>query len=104
MGCLFIDYENAEDFSDNNTIIYGHNMRDGSMFSTLVEYKAQAYYDEHPEMYLVTPEGGYVVEVFSAFCGKPGGIRQRNFSLGAGMERQRRIYDLAFRNAGTLCD
>ena len=37
VGCLFIDYENAEDFSDNNTIIYGHNMRDGSMFSTLVE-------------------------------------------------------------------
>ena len=37
-------------------------------------------------------------------CGKPGGIRQRNFSLGAGMERQRRIYDLAFRDAGTLCD
>ncbi len=30
------------------------------MFSTLVEYKVQAYYDEHPEMYLVTPEGGYV--------------------------------------------
>ena len=63
--------KNAEDFSDNNTIIYGHNMRDGSMFSTLVEYKAQAYYDEHPEMYLVTPEGGYVVEVFSAFVASP---------------------------------
>lgn len=71
VGCLFIDYENAEDFSDNNTIIYGHNMRDGSMFSTLVEYKAQAYYDEHPEMYLVTPEGGYVAEVFSAFVASP---------------------------------
>ena len=71
MGCLFIDYENAEDFSDNNTIIYGHNMRDGSMFSTLVEYKAQAYYDEHPEMYLITPEGGYVAEVFSAFVASP---------------------------------
>ena len=71
VGCLFIDSENAEDFSDNNTIIYGHNMRDGSMFSTLVEYKAQAYYDEHPEMYLVTPEGGYVAEVFSAFVASP---------------------------------
>ena len=71
VGCLFIDYENAEDFSDNNTIIYGHNMRDGSMFSTLVEYKAQAYYDEHPEMYLVTPDGGYVAEVFSAFVASP---------------------------------
>ena len=78
-------------------------MRDGSMFSTLVEYKAQAYYDEHPEMYLVTPEGGYVVEVFSALW-----QARRNpaakLLLGAGMERQRRIYDLAFSDAGAFCD
>ena len=44
-GCPFIDYENASDFSDNNTIIYGHNMRDGSMFSSLREY-AEDYYAE----------------------------------------------------------
>ena len=54
-GCLFADYENQEDFSDRNTIIYGHNMRDGSMFATLNEYDEQSYFDGHPKMYLVTP-------------------------------------------------
>lgn len=69
-GCLFADYENKEDFSDRNTIIYGHNMRDGSMFATLNEYDEQNYYDGHPQMYLVTPDGGYVVEIFTAFVAK----------------------------------
>lgn len=70
-GCPFIDYENAPDFSDNNTIIYGHNMRDGSMFSSLREYAEQTYFDEHPHMYLMTPEGNYLVELFSAFVASP---------------------------------
>ena len=70
-GCLFADYENKEDFSDRNTIIYGHNMRDGSMFATLNEYDEQSYFDGHPQMYLVTPGGGYVVEIFTAFVAKP---------------------------------
>ncbi len=71
VGCLFADYENQADFSDRNTIIYGHNMRDGSMFAALNEYGGQGYYDGHPQMYLVTPGGGYVMEVFSAFEAKP---------------------------------
>ena len=70
-GCLFADYENQADFSDRNTIIYGHNMRDGSMFAALNEYDGQPYFDTHKEMYLVTPESGYVMEVFSAFEAKP---------------------------------
>ena len=70
-GCLFADYENKEDFSDRNTIIYGHNMRDGSMFATLNEYNEQSYFDGHPQMYLATPGGGYVVEIFTAFVAKP---------------------------------
>lgn len=71
-GCLFADYENQEDFSDRNTIIYGHNMRDGSMFATLNEYDEQSYYDGHPQMYLVTLGGGYIVEIFTAFVARPG--------------------------------
>jgi len=70
-GCLFADYENQEDFSDRNTIIYGHNMRDGSMFAALNEYDEQSYFDGHPQMYLVTPGAGYVVEIFTAFVAKP---------------------------------
>jgi len=71
VGCLFADYENKADFSDRNTIIYGHNMRDGSMFAALNEYDEQSYFDTHKQMYLVTPEGGYLCEVFTAFVAKP---------------------------------
>ena len=70
-GCLFADYENKKDFTDKNTIIYGHNMRDGSMFASLNEYKEQSHYDGHPQMYLVTPEGGYLCDIFAAFEAKP---------------------------------
>ena len=71
VGCLFADYENSADFSDRNTIIYGHNMRDGSMFAELNHYKEQAYFDAYPRMYLVTPEGGFVCDVFAAFTADP---------------------------------
>ena len=71
-GCLFIDYENAAAFTDKNTVIYGHNMRDGSMFASLKEFSSQEYFDAHPFLYLVTPEGGYLVELFAAFAASPG--------------------------------
>ena len=71
VGCLFADYENRADFSDRNTIIYGHNMRDGSMFALLNRYEEQSYFDTHRQMYLVTPKGGYVMEIFAAFAAKP---------------------------------
>ena len=71
VGCLFADYENRADFSDRNTIVYGHNMRDGSMFALLNRYDEQSYFDTHRQMYLVTPKGGYVMEIFAAFAAKP---------------------------------
>lgn len=41
------------------------------MFALLNEYDSQAFYEEHPRMYLVTPEGGYEVEIFAAFAAEP---------------------------------
>ena len=73
-GCLFADYRCAADLSGRNTVIYGHNMRNGSMFSTLKEYAAQSYYEAHPTMYLITPEGGYIAEIFAAFVASPNEI------------------------------
>jgi SrtB family sortase len=70
-GTLFLDYENSADFSDPNSIVYGHNLLDGSMFSCLTEYGDQAYYDAHPSMLLLTPGGNYRVEVFAAFAASP---------------------------------
>lgn len=66
-GTLFADYRNAADFSDSNTIIYGHNMKNKGMFGTLSNYKEQSYYDEHPIMWLLTPDGNYKVELIAGY-------------------------------------
>ena len=55
-GTLFIDY-NWADFNDPLTVIYGHNMKSGRMFGSLTGYKKQAYYNEHPYLYLYTEDG-----------------------------------------------
>jgi len=65
LGSIFMDYRNHSDFSDKNTIIYGHNMKDNSMFSSLTNYKNQSYYDEFPTMLLYTPAGDFTIELFA---------------------------------------
>lgn len=66
-GAIFIDTANAAGMTDDNTIIYGHHMRDGSMFRRLKKYKAQAYFDEHKIIYYYTPEQNYEIHVFAAY-------------------------------------
>ena len=62
-GTLFLDYRNGGDISDKVSVIYGHHMKTGAMFGKLDNYKEQEYYDEHPVMYLLTPEGSYKLEL-----------------------------------------
>lgn len=66
-GCIFLDCRNAADFTDRHSIIYGHHMKNGTMFSGLDSYKSQAYYDEHPQILLMTPEQNYVIEIFAGY-------------------------------------
>ena len=66
-GAIFMDMGNQDDFSDANTAIYGHHMRNGSMFASLDKYRKQSYYDAHPVIYLYTPGGNYAIELFSAY-------------------------------------
>jgi len=66
-GCIFLDSENAADFSDPNSVIYGHYLNDGTMFSPLLKYKKQAYFDAHPTGQLLTPEKTYQIHFFSGF-------------------------------------
>ena len=56
-GALFADCP--------NTVIYGHNMKNDAMFGSLMGYKEQAYYEEHPTMTLYTPDGDYTIELLS---------------------------------------
>lgn len=66
-GSIFMDTLNREDFSDSNSILYGHHMKNGSMFAGLIKYQSQSYYDSHPVLWLVTPDKSYRVEVFAGF-------------------------------------
>jgi len=65
LGAIFVDYRNKSDFSDRNTIIYGHNMKNGSMFSSLTNYKSQEYYDANPDILFVTKDKKYRVDFFA---------------------------------------
>lgn len=66
-GTLFADFRCSNDFSELNSIVYGHNMKNGTMFGTLPKYKNQSYYDEHPAMWLVTPDKSYKIELIAGF-------------------------------------
>ncbi len=66
-GCIFIDCGNSPDFSDKNNVVYGHHLKNGEMFSPLLNYKQQDYFDAHPTGWLVTPGGAYLIRFFSGF-------------------------------------
>ena len=66
-GSIFLDYRCAADFSDPHSIIYGHHMKNKSMFGGLMSYKEQAFYDEHSVALLVTPTAYYRIQLFSGY-------------------------------------
>ncbi|MCH5299099.1 MAG: class B sortase [Ruminococcus sp.] len=66
-GSIFLDYRNNPDFSDRNSVIYGHHMKNGSMFSAITKYKEQSFFDEHPIFKLYTPDASYKIRIFSGY-------------------------------------
>ena len=56
-GSIFLDKDNSPDFSNRKSILYGHNMKDGSMFQGLHKYESESYLQEHNKVYLYLPDG-----------------------------------------------
>lgn len=71
-GSIFMDYRNSPEFLDLNTVLYGHHMKNGSMFASIVEYRNQEYYEKHPIIDLYTPDMDYEIHVFSAYIAPAG--------------------------------
>lgn len=67
-GAIFMDSSNAGDFTDKNTFIYGHNMKNGSMFGQLRKYKNADFYKQNPYFYIYTPDGKEVKYQVYAVC------------------------------------
>lgn len=67
-GTIFVDYENSPDFNDCNTIIYGHNMKNGSMFGHLKKFtENDEAYKKSKYFWILTPEKNYRYEIISAY-------------------------------------
>ena len=66
-GSIFVESANGPGFTDLNTIIYGHNMKNEAMFARLDDWTEQSYYDAHPVMWLLTPQRDYRIDLFSGY-------------------------------------
>ncbi|MBC1343448.1 class B sortase [Listeria welshimeri] len=66
-GSIFKDYRNTNEFLDKNTIIYGHNMKDGSMFADLRKYLDKDFFKAHPTFSYESGLANYKVEIFSVY-------------------------------------
>lgn len=66
-GSIFIEALNRTDFSDMNTFVYGHNMKNGSMFGLLRYYKEAGYYAGNEFFWVYTPQGNYRYKIFSCY-------------------------------------
>lgn len=64
-GCLFLDCGNDSFFQDQNSVIYGHAMLDGTMFGGLKKYRDQSYYESNPFIYVLTEHCTYCYQVAS---------------------------------------
>ena len=79
-GSIFVDASTKSDFSDDNTVIYGHNMKNGRMFSNLLDiYNGKYGKDIYVEIY--TKEGMNKYKVMASYIEKPTlPLIQKNFT------------------------
>jgi sortase B len=70
-GAIFLD-RNCDPISlSGNNILYGHHMKDGSMFASLVQYNDEIYFENHPIVEFATLEKTYQWDIFAVFITDP---------------------------------
>ena len=70
-GIPFLDYRCSPDFSGENTILFGHNLRNGSMFGTLTRFKEQNFFDNHRYFYVFLEHDIICAEIISCLVVTP---------------------------------
>lgn len=66
-GCIYTEKVNNKDFSDPNTLIYGHNMLDGSMFGQLHKFREKDFFVNNEEIYIITPTKILTYQIFACY-------------------------------------
>ena len=66
-GAIFTEDYNGKDFEDANTVIYGHNMKNGSMFKTLHKYKDKQFLMDNSEVFIYQKDKVLKYKIFAAY-------------------------------------
>lgn len=66
-GSIYIQQMNRADFGSPNTVIYGHNMKNGSMFAALHKFRNKDFFDENQYIYVYTPGHVLTYRIYSAY-------------------------------------
>lgn len=67
-GCIYTESSvNSKNFTDYNTVLYGHNMLNGTMFATLHRFEDAAFFEQNQYIYIYTEEKTYVYQIFAAY-------------------------------------
>ena len=64
-GSIFMEWQNSPDFTDFNTIIYGHRMREQEMFGMLHQFRKKDFLESHPSVYILADDGVRRYDIFA---------------------------------------
>lgn len=66
-GCIYTEKQNSKNFDDPNTVLYGHNMQNGSMFRALHSFRDETFFNENQYIYIYLPDRTLTYQIFSAY-------------------------------------
>lgn len=65
-GSIYTENINSRDFREINTVIYGHNMKDGTMFAGLHDFDDEQFFREHTEIKIYLPDQAVSYRIYAA--------------------------------------
>ena len=89
VGAVFLDWRASPDLSDFHTLIYGHRMKNGSMFAGLKYFSDRDYWQEHPYVYITGGGGTKRYEIFSAY---EADVRGETYRVGQQSREEKQAY------------
>lgn len=91
VGSIFLEATNSRSLGDFNTIVYGHRMNNGSMFTPLQKFQKQDFWAAHPSVYITCDAGSLRYDIFAAYEVSTEGM---TYSLGfSGDKAKQRFID-----------
>ncbi len=66
-GCIYTEKANSKEFTDRNTVLYGHNMLNGSMFRALHDFRDKEFFDNNQFIYIYLPDRTLTYQIFAAY-------------------------------------